>query len=83
MSIESLQDQHGNAIRVMTAYEIRGIGGESLLIAIEYLEPAADDAVERKQFQTMVYAQQAFEFAETLKRAAAKIISPDSLDKIQ
>ena len=44
MSIESPQDQHGKAIvRTMAAYEIRGIGRESRLIAIEYLEPAAHE----------------------------------------
>lgn len=85
MSIELRKDEHGNAIqRGMTAYEVRRIGGETLLMVIEYIEkPEQLETVERKQFQTMVYAQQALEFAETLKRAATAVLSPKSLDKIQ
>jgi hypothetical protein len=36
MSIETPQDEHGNAVlRAMKDYEVRRIGGDSLLIAIK------------------------------------------------
>ena len=85
MSINIQTDEHGNEIRRgMTAYEVKRIGGESLLMVIEYVETTGQlEKAERKQFQTMVYAQNALEFAETLKKAARAVLSPKSLDKIQ
>ena len=60
------------------------IGGESLLMVIEYVETTEQlETVERKQFQTMAYAQQALEFAEALKRAATIALAPKSLNNIQ
>jgi len=85
MSIELQKDEHGNEIkRGMTAYEVRRISGETLLMVIEYVETTGQlEKAERKQFQTMVYAQNALEFAETLRRAANAVLSPNSLNTVQ
>jgi hypothetical protein len=84
------KDEHGNVIlRPMKGYEVQRIGGESLLVVIEYVETTKQletgelETSESKRFQTVVYAQQALKFAETLKRAASAVVSPKSLDKIQ
>ena len=71
MAIKLQRDGRGNVIvRPVTDYEVRPVGDMSLMVAIEYVEsPEQFENGERKTLQTLMYADQALEFAESIKRS--------------